>query len=525
MYKAEVSLKTWVAQGTGHNILYSGACDASDEELVADLLGDVTSPREDLVVTNYDFANESVSTVLALSSYALERADYDASYAANKSEEVFFHAENRIGNITQTFVDAMNASFEEIENSADLLVSCVSPRGDGNLTACPIPSVREVLDAARAELDSQLAIARAGFDEYAEVFAEYKVSAVAVHDNALMLYEGVTNFFMANDVDTHDLGEWAELSLGDFALPSLSVPSADGILSDYSDVPIAEDIWENVSSAYSQFSESVAGVAHEVLALAEAWETTAMKRLENLSITFDLEDYDPPQFQNASSHDASNALLELTRLSFGEAADSFATSFISLLDALGPLAANRSFPPSATFPNYTFNLDGTSVAFTSSIEYNFAAFTSDSPDFSMWIISLSSLGFLLIAADYLFRSLSSVRLLIQFWDRGGLNMPDADLRVDKRFAGASGWLGDARTAALRILLHPSTTVIFFSTISALMVYNLAVMYIPLFEDYRAGCVEHTKYGSFFSQNIYSIVYNYAADSGNRDVWAYQVRAI
>lgn len=76
------------------------------------------------------------------------------------------YAERRIENITDGFLPAVNASFASVAEGVDLLISCLSTRGDQNSpndADCPVDSARELLDDARAELDAQLDLARQGF--------------------------------------------------------------------------------------------------------------------------------------------------------------------------------------------------------------------------------------------------------------------------------------------------------------------------------------------------------------------------
>lgn len=518
---SEVSLKTWVSQGVGHDIPYSGECNSSDEDLVTDLIGDVTSPRSGLLVTNAAFASESSSIVAALSSYAKDRSDYDASYVANKSSTVTINASHLVEGTTQPFVEAINTSFDTIRAATDLLVSCISPRGDDNGNVCPTLNVREQLDSEREQLVSRLVAVGNTLQEYKESLAEYEARAVEVQVTATAFYTDVRKIAQERGVEMAEL--WTEYSINDFEIPAAHLPEYTFNLTELSEVRTAADIWDNVSSIYVVHLEKMAEEAGGVLLLAESWESVAMQLLGSLEANYSLDDYDPPQFQGASSHEVSIELLELAVSDFDKALDAFVVNVSTLLGDLGPLAANRSFPSAPALPDRNVSVSNSTLEVESSIDYNFAEFASEMLNFGEWTISLNVIGALLIAADYIFRAISTVRLLIQFWGRGGLKIPDADLRVDKHVTGATGFLGNLRAGLFRILLHPSATLLFCSALSVLILFNMAVLYIPFYEDYRAGCVEHTQNGSFFSQNFYSIAFNYAADPGNRDAWSFQAR--
>lgn len=526
--EAEVSLKTWLAQGTGHVLLYSGECDATEEGIVADHLGDVSSAREQLASTSSNFADGSVSTVTALASFAVERSTYDASYVANNTEVVHVDAYGLIENVTSLFPITVDDKFAGIYALADTLVSCVSPRGDddgSSVSSCPLDRVRDLLDEARADLDAQLAYAQTGFEEYAAVYEEYASNAEAAHDNMIAFYDGVVDFIEGKQLSIAGAGDWASLSVSDFFIPALMVPSSSGILTGIDYVSTAGDIWADVDDAYVIFSQGAADIGDAILAevenLTESWDSTAAALLANITITFSLADYDPPLYGNSSAEADSNARLESDSSAFSAIAASYSADALALVDTLGPAAANQSFPTSPSL-NSTFTFGSSSTVISPSIDYTFAAFASKNPDFGSWTVSLAHLGVLLLAADYIFRCGSSIRLFIQFWGRGGLALPDADLRVDRRVAGVGGLVGSIRNAAARVLLNPFTGVLFFSSILVLLTYNVALLYLPIFDDYRAGCVDQTQEGSFFTQNAYSIAYNYASDGGNRDTWSFQV---
>lgn len=524
--ETEVSLKTWLAQGSGHVALYSGNCDSADEGLVADLLGDVSTSREGLVSANADFARDSVTTVAALSSYALERSEYDVAYAANSSKVVFVYAENLIGDVDFEIPDSIASALDDVVALGDTLVSCVSLNGDVDGAPCPGDGARKLADQARAELDAQLAAARIGFQQYANTFNEYTADATAAYNNMILFYEGVTEALSNQVFDISFTGEWSVLTAADFFIPYPGLPSTNGVLDGITGVPTAEEIWAEVSGAYSVYSESVAAhsavINAEVASMAETWKDVASEAVTGISVAFDLDDYDPPRYGNSSTDNTSNTLLESENAKFETRAEGYSEKSLAFLDGLGPAAANRSFPTAPAL-NSTFKIGDPSTVLSVPIKYNFAAFASGTPKFGSWTASIGNLGVLLLVADYVFRFTSSVRLFIRFWGRGGLGLPDADMRVDKHVAGASGVIGNARKGAIQIILSPITTVVFFAIVVLFMVYNMGKLYVPLFNDYRAGCVDRTQTGSFFSQNVYSVAYNYAADRGNRDLWSYQVR--
>lgn len=552
MREVEVSIKTWLAQGIGHGLLYSNTtnsttssasstsnsssgsssgCSSTDRALVADFLGDVSPGRDDLASATSGFALISAETVTALSSYALERSAYDAAFVANASSEIAVDAVALLENVTLEIPESITESLEDISALGDALVSCVSLRGEddnGGAAAapCPVESARELADAAREELDYQLEVARAAFQEYADTYEEYKASAEESYDNWIAFHSGVMLLLDDHRVDITGSGPWSFLTEADFTIPPVEVPSASGVLSDFGDALTSSDIWETVSGAYGNYSDGVASrsgqITADVEALREEWSALTNAALANISVSpLALEDYNPPLYGNSSTQTDSSALLDSAGSEFQAEADGYSSRSLTLLEGLGPAGPNLSFPASPSL-NSTLLVGGASTVLPSPVDFTFAAFTATDVSFDSWVVSLGNIALLLLAADYIFRTASSLRLFVRFWGRGGLGLPDADVRVDKAAASAGGAAAGLRRGMARVLIHPATTVLFSAVVLSLVLYNLASVYGPLFADYRAGCVEKSQNGTFFGQNVYSVAYNYAAEEGNRDQWTYQV---
>lgn len=422
--------------------------------------------------------------------------------------------------MTEGFLPSINASLVYIATSADLLVSCVSLRGNStsaNSTDCPADSARELADDARAELDSQLVLAREGLQEYADVFEEYRTSVTAVYASLIVFYEGATSYFDTENIDISGLGSWADIQNTDLILDDVTLPDISGILTDYANVATASEIWEQTHQAYGNFSDSLASV---VFTLAEALEASTAELLSNISFT--LEDYDPPRYANGSSHVESDALLESTVSEFEKTSDTFNSQALALLDDIGPWAPNLSFP-AAQLLNYTFGVSKSVAAFLSSVPYHFEEFEKKNVILDSLGVSATALALLLLTVDYLFRCSSSLRLMLQFWSGAGLGIPDADLMAEKPIFDEQGIVASFSTALLKIILHPITTVVFYSTVTAILVYQTTVLYLPWYYDYVAGCVDHTEEGSFLTRAANTFAYNYASDEGDIVTWAFQVR--
>merc|ERR1712167_62424 len=65
------------------------------------------------------------------------------------------------------------------------------------------------------------------------------------------------------------------------------------------------------------------------------------------------------------------------------------------------------------------------------------------------------------------------------------------------------------------MLQMNQCQLFLSLLTILCIY-LAQGYLPLYCEYYEGCVAKEGNGTFVTQNLFSISYNYAAEDGNQD---------
>lgn len=352
------------------------------------------------------------------------------------------------------------------------------------------------------------------FQDYATAFEEYQELSSTVITDLLDFYNGVTEY-LQNQAITIE-ADWNYLTQEGLAIPDVRVPDAQGILTDFTTVLTATEIWNKTQQAYSDFADTFLGAEKNISAIAAAWDEIVAQLL--------LDDYDPPRYANTSSHAESDTHLQSTLSGYLTRAAEFSTLASSLLDSLSPHAVNITFPESLSL-NHTFNVEDPPTFVLSPVSYRSAPFASNAVEFESWTIPASAVGALLVAVDYFFRCSSSVRLLIRFWGRAGIGLPDADLRADKPVLGGRGFVAICRTLIWRVITHPVTGVLVLAGVMGFLVYNVFLLYMPIYSDYRAGCVERTENGSVFAQNVYSIAYNYAAENGDRAAWSYQVTGV
>lgn len=359
------------------------------------------------------------------------------------------------------------------------------------------------------------------FQDYATAFDEYQESATTVITDLLNFHAGVREY-LRNQAITIE-ADWNNPALEDLTVPYVSVPDPHGILTDFTTVPTAFEIWSETQQAYSDFADTLLDAERDISALAAAWDESAAQILSNVSITFQLDDYDPPRYADTSTHAESDSHLQSTVSGYLARAAEFNTLASSLLNSVGPHAVNITFPEPLAL-NHTFELDDPPTFFLSPVSYRSAPFASNAVEFESWTIPASAVGVLLVAVDYLFRCSSSIRLVIRFWGRAGIGLPDADLRADKPVLGGKGFVAICRTAIWTVITHPVTGMFVLGGLMGFLAYNVILLYMPIYADYRAGCVERTENGSVFAQNVFSIAYSYAAENGDRATWSYQVKS-
>lgn len=527
------SLRTWVSEGTGHKLFYSDACTDADKRIVRDLIGDVTYPREELALTTDEFLNYSAEVVESLASYAVERTSYDMSYAANKTAPLTIDASESLEPLLVPAARAINDSFERIEEMSDLLMSCVSPRGEENHTQCLQETAREMLDAATATLESQLMDARMGFGDYAAAFSDFQAGVTAASERMMMFYEGVMN-----SVDVKDLGEWGRFTPEDFAIPHVSLPSAAGILWGYAEVPTVGEVWEGVSDAYSEYLGGVQEARDSLLETSERLVSEARKSVANISV-FELEDYHPPQYEGAPSAEESISLLEATASEHAEAVKAHRSEYPALLDDLGPSSANRwihlvgpGFWNSTSGEEDGDNSDGYDGDYGSSGGEDY-----DNEEFSMRenlgglgidpneIFTLPNMAnFIATSNEFVITPFVFLPFLFFYWEQTKPRLPNADTGFTRHLVDAAGIASTLQNAFLRFLCVEAVSYAVALVVIVLPFSVATIVFAVRYADYREGCVlRSNEDGTEVSRRVYKWGLEKAEKEGTSMRLSFQVR--
>lgn len=131
------------------------------------------------------------------------------------------------------------------------------------------------------------------------------------------------------------------------------------------------------------------------------------------------------------------------------------------------------------------------------------------------MVSLGDLSSMLILFDYGYRVYQSLQIFARFYGRSGVRIPDVDMRVDRHeFQFGSS----PAKALLDMLTSPITLILIVAFFLVVFVIYFCAVYVPLLAAYKAGCVTGATNGTFVTNNLYSVSYNYAASDGNEDMF-------
>jgi len=103
-----------------------------------------------------------------------------------------------------------------------------------------------------------------------------------------------------------------------------------------------------------------------------------------------------------------------------------------------------------------------------------------------------------------------------YWGRGSCRIPDIDLLADKEPDNPLA-LSTPRLMAFMITnpLMPAFIMLGFTIWGGALMSSI---YTPLYEEYSTGCVNHGENGTFITNNLYSLAYNWASQDGDTETF-------
>jgi hypothetical protein len=483
---------------------YTPACTDEQKEEIANAIGDISAVRSEAFGLTTKYADESQGTVDRLAAYAALRAAYDANYLDNRTQAMQDSFEEWVEGISLPSVN-FNVSFDTIFPDVDNLMSCVSVRSHVN-ASCPYGawSAYQLIEASRAGLEYSRDLASARVDEFAEKAEVARKNADDAYQNAKSFYDGVKNAVTKYSIDTSDWGAWYNIDIIDIYPWPVIYPDT---FSGFPHVMTTDEIWAEVSANLDNFYVNLTAASLATAQLGEEWKQEVQDQIDKIPSPLP-EDYNPPQYVGAPDQPhVTNVTAE--RKAHEEKSKGFIDQAAVALDAFSELSQYEEdeFEP----PKITFNYSDFANR-ASEFEWNFESLRGPGFDINLWFISFGNITSMLFALDFAFRAYQSIRLAYYYWTRGAVGIPDVDLSADQEPSNPFR-LSTPRLFAL-IASHPMTpafiTLFFVIWGGALM----SSIYEPLYEDYIHGCVQGGENGTFLTENVFSLAYNYASQDGN-----------
>lgn len=224
------------------------------------------------------------------------------------------------------------------------------------------------------------------------------------------------------------------------------------------------------------------------------------------------DDYSPPAYSEFTD----DATIETTadeEARHEEEADAFVARQAVTLQEMSELRQDVDDTP----PSYSFNLSD--VSYAASIDqdsFDWVDLSESDVDFAdLVLVGIGRLTSLLVLFDYIWRSFQSYRTVRRFWNRSGVRLPIADLRLDGGMLaldkeGTATWL---LKYAWLVSATASSVALLVAFVVAFCVIVTAA-YVPFYREYHRGCVEGATNGTFLAANLYSVAYNYASIEGS-----------
>jgi len=302
-------------------------------------------------------------------------------------------------------------------------------------------------------------------------------------------------------------------------------------------VPSASWISADASGAVDAFAAALSKASVDTAALGDALGE-ALTSLVDTYPGFDYGDYKPPQYADYRPAESGASSESATAKEADSESESFLASQASSLNAFAELKAYTG-KGDGELPTYNVSL-GTGdddLTFTSQ-RFKFEPLIPGHLDIDMLTIGVSRLVNLLLLLDIAYRIFKTCYYIRKFWSRAGLFIPAVDVRQDRAqfklpTSGGGGGGGDSSgsgggACCVGCLLAPCWGALLCVALAGFVVVNLALLYIPVVQEYSLVCVQGQGNDTFLTGNMNSVAYNYAAEAGNEDLIdgleAYAVRS-
>lgn len=513
---AKALITAWLSGGADYTIPYQSSCSGSKQAALQQMIGDSSSSKSDFLSTTQFYTQDTNNRVSRLTSYASALGAYNAQYLSNKTSYLHIKAIDIAASVSLKNIIALNKSFNAMFTTMNNLVACVS-LDPTSTEQCPYgPSAYQLMEVSLYETQvgiDQVQGAVAMLQANLQVYIANVKAAVANMEsfyNSIAGAKGLLTYIL-NILNTVGLGsialcgqttpDFCSFSLSDFLVPDPWLPTIPAMPT----LPALDGIWSEVSGAVGYATSDINHAAGGLYRGMVSWEKSVASAIG--SIDFTPKDYNPPKYPGKTG----NASQEVI--------DQQASTQSFLSQAKVYLYQPNSTSTKITAANSLHSLNSSAVATSTSLLSQFrtswASFHLTGINFGWLLAYFTTLHGLLFILDYLFRIVASLKLIVQFWSRGSVKLPEIDLTSRRPDINAK-WFTYIQWF-FRLLPLIWVQLLLIVGLIALIGWCVSSVLIPEYHSYSSACVRHTSSQSFLSQNLASSAFNYAAMDGNAAV--------
>jgi len=506
---AIASVTAWQAAvsaggGAAPNI-YRAECTAAERTALAEITSDVTAQKSASYKLATDYSEESRSTVGSLADYAARRAAYDAEYIDNKTGASA--ATNAVLNaLTHDFSADLDLRLSGLNTSELLACATLTPTAG----VCPYgDGARQLVENAQARLIDQYTVAQSAYTNTRERFEGYAAQA------SEKLQSGYDTLVSIADWLDENVPEVGGISgITGLPFPSLGVgtPSYDVSLPTLNfDSQLADTIGESVQQAAIKFDQQ--------LEQAKQYATldTSLLATNINGVTPDnpFADYNPPTYDAAGAEEA-----------HAQRSEQFEQDIAVSLDAFEQARASENSSSSSYSDFFSSNITADALASARDLSwFSYKNLEDLGFDLDRLLAQLAAVSVFFSSLDIIWRVLRTISIFSRFWGRSALSVSPIDMETDADAKRRGGVVyGGAQKAAL--LLTNPWTIFIIVLVHLYLIFSIAyAAYHPVYSSYVDGCTKTSEFdgvevvvgtGTALTRNAYSIAFNYAVSTGNKD---------
>ena len=518
---AMASIAAWQrAQSSGSTITshYRSDCALSDREQLETMTGDTTAQRSATMRHVSGYTRNSNSRVRTLAEQIAARNRYDREYLYNKTLRNV-EVDARLGQIGFNFSLSIDARFRGLNISA--IRACATMLGGD----CPDgQGARDMVNAMRQNLVNQYEMAQRSYQTTADTAARYRDRAEARMQQVADTFSQIRSTL---NTQFPEIGGFSGVFPGvSFPSTSLTPPSFNPTLPDLN-IPVdqtVDEIARRTAAAADNFDRQL----DSAINFANLDGSLMQDQLGGLNMCADppptgqvssqlcFDDYNPPpccasQQEMADQHDRETQQFE----------EDVALS----IDALDQANRQRNGSDDGFSPIFSTNASASDLIRglrdTSWLNYQYLTDAGLLDDFQWILTPLRVVGNIMQILDTVWRIFQTIRIIRRFWGRSALSVSQIDVTTDTESRSRAGRLFNPLQGCALILTHPIVLMGVLLGFLFIIGGTAFTLYQPIFGAYRSGCLDRDSAGqligdgTFLTQNVYALSFNYASNDGNR----------